>query len=110
MSFVAALLIALAVIGIFLLDRKIEDKQAFYILAASLVLLLVGAWIMFFNLSFEVIQRKAIGIVLTGIGFFLVVKFPSAQEQYHSNSPGFAPTGILIGLICLIAGLYMVLF
>ncbi|MBI5398758.1 hypothetical protein HZB03_04810 [Candidatus Woesearchaeota archaeon] len=104
---VAAILIAVGFLSIYLsIKTKEKDKDLVIVLLVGLIALFAGAWIIFTKLTLMLILKKLAGLCLTGAGFFLIFAFPDIT-QYQLE--GFSLTGIFIGIVLFVVGLYLLL-
>lgn len=103
---VAAILIALGIFILYFLDRKVEDQKMYWALFGGTGLLLAGIYLLFYAIPTEIIKRKVIGLILSVVGFWLTFKFPGATE--YQGEQGY--TGIILGIITLVVGIYLLLF
>lgn len=103
---VAAILIALGIFILYFLDRDIEDKKMYVALFGGGALVLGGIYLLFYTIPADIIKRKVIGLFLSIVGFWMTFKFPGATE--YQGEMGY--TGILLGLVMLIFGIYWLLF
>jgi len=108
---VASFLIAFALLSLFLLtshDRKIGDRQLLIIIITSLIFIWIGLKMI------SAVQTKLIGriggIITLLCGGFLAMKYPTMKIQYYGPNRGLSHTGILIGLILIILGIYWTFF
>ncbi len=104
----AAVLIALGIVAIyFSVEGGIKDRELTVILFLGILAVAGGLWIIIAKLTLMLILKKLAGLILAGIGLFLVIGFPDLM-YYQSFSIG--RSAILIGLVMLIFGLYLLLF
>ncbi|MFH0832916.1 MAG: hypothetical protein V1900_04305 [Candidatus Aenigmatarchaeota archaeon] len=104
----AAILIAFGILTIFFsVEAGVSDPKLMLILFLGVVSILAGSWIVVQKLTIWLILQKLAGLALTGIGLLLVIGFPESRD-YQSKETGI--TGVLIGLIILIFGLYLLMF
>ncbi len=110
MELIPALLIGLGLFIIYILviknDKKFNDLNFPKNVIIGLILFGVGSYILVSSIPSAVLTKKLIGLVLTLLGFFLVVWFPYTSEYNR----GFEVTGIFFGVVILIVGLIMLIF
>ncbi|RLJ05039.1 MAG: hypothetical protein DRP08_00190 [Candidatus Aenigmatarchaeota archaeon] len=111
LELVASFLIAFALLSLFLLtshDRKIGDRQLLIIIITSVIFIWIGIKL------FSFVQAKLVGriggLATLLCGAFLAMKYPTMKIQYYGPNRGLSHTGILIGLILIILGIYWTFF
>ena len=105
--YVAALLVGIGIFLLYFLDRDIDDNKLYIALFTGIATLIGGVYLLFYSVPTEVIRQKVIGFILVLAGFWMVFKFPSAMDY---QPEGMGLTGVLIGLVLLILGLYWFIF
>ena len=106
---VAAILVAFGVLTIFFMsETKMNDTKATAMLIISVVLILIGGWLFISSVGIFFIIQKIIGLILLGVGIFMIVGFPGTMGEYQPK--GMAKTGIFIGIILIIIGAYLLFF
>ena len=103
----AAVLIAFGFIAVFFSVNEAGDEKFLLILLIGILAVFAGGWILISKLTLAVILQKTAGLILAGIGLFMVIGFPDVSEHQRKEM-SFA--GVLIGLIMLIAGAYLLIF
>lgn len=104
----SAILIGVGLFIAFLIEKlKESDKRMYLALFASIILIVAGGWMLYNSVSAELLRRRFWGILITLFGAYMVFGFPSTSEY---QTEGFGYTGILIGLVSLIGGIYLLLF
>jgi hypothetical protein len=104
---IAALLIVFGFFILYRLDRGISDKEVLLIIILGFLSIASGAWIIIRGIGLWTIIKKLIGLCLLGIGGFLTISFPDVTDY---QPEGFGLTGIFIGLVMLVLGIYLILF
>lgn len=97
-------------LGIFLVYRGVNDatgRDFAIMMLLGLAGVIGGLWILISKLTLAVVLVKLAGIIMAAIGGFLVIEFPDV-DQYQRE--GMSVTGIVIGLVLLIFGLYLFVF
>ncbi len=104
----SAILIGVGLFLAFLIEKlKGNDTRMYIALLASIVLIIAGGWLLYSTVSAEILQRRFWGIIITLFGAYMVFGFPSTTEY---QTEGFGYTGVLIGIVSLIGGIYLLLF
>jgi|GEM_PF-1694058 len=104
----SAILIGVGLFIAFLIEKlKESDKKMYLALFASIILIVAGGWMLYNSVSAELLRRRFWGVVITLFGAYMIFGFPSTSE-YQTTEFGY--TGILIGLVSLIGGIYLLLF
>lgn len=104
---IGAVMVAISILAIFLaFNSKEGDRKIFIILAFSILMLVLGGWLIIGSIGFYVLMKKAIGLFLSAAGIFIVLKFPGGycQEGFYQN------IAVLIGFVMIIFGGYLALF
>lgn len=104
----SAILIGVGLFLAFLIEKlKGSDTKMYIALIVSIALIVAGGWLLYTSVSAELLKRRIWGIVITLFGVYMIFGFPSTTD-YQTESFGY--TGVLIGLISLIGGIYLLLF
>ncbi len=104
----AAVMIAFGLLAIyFSLEEGISDSKMLIILFIGAILVIGGGWIIVSTISLVALLSKIAGIIFTFFGFFLIWGFPDITQYQYENM---SKTGIFIGAIFFIIGLYLLLF
>jgi hypothetical protein len=104
----AAVLLAFGMLVVyFSLEEGISDEKLMLILIAGVICIVAGLWILITKITLAVILKKLGGLILTGVGLFLIVGFPDISEY---QSSGMSTTGIFIGLILFFIGIWFLFF
>lgn len=104
----SAILIGVGLFLAFLIEKlKKNDTYMYLALIASIALIVAGSWLLYSTVSAGLIKRRLWGIAITLFGAYMVFGFPGTAEY---QTPEFGYTGILIGLVSLIGGIYLLLF
>lgn len=105
---VAAILIAFGLLTIyFSIEENVGDNKLLLILVIGILSVVAGLWIIVTKITLAVILKKIAGLVLTGFGLFMVISFPDITDYQIQT---FSFSGVLIGLIVLVIGVYLLLF
>ncbi len=103
--------VVLFAIGVFLLilvhKNKYEETKLYFMLFLALSSLFLSSYLMFSDVSLEIIRRKALGFVLGGLGFLLTFIYPTTSDY---QPVGMSYAGVFIGVLLLIGGIVMILF
>ena len=84
-----------------------SDVKLMLIIVLGAVCIGVGGWNLILKVTLGLIIKKIAGLVLAGIGLFLITGFPTTSDyQPHDMSRA----GVLIGLILFILGVWWLLF
>ncbi|MBI2579845.1 MAG: hypothetical protein HYW27_03010 [Candidatus Aenigmarchaeota archaeon] len=103
-----AILIAFGFFAIFMsAEEEFTDPKTLLVLLAGVLAIIGGIWLIISTLTLGVVLRKLAGLLLGGIGLFLVFGFPDISDYQQS---GMSFTGIFIGFILMIVGVYFILF
>lgn len=106
--FFSALLIGGGIFLLLLIEKlKNEDKYMYLALIIGIILVVFGGWMLTKAVSAAVLKRKFWGFLVAAFGSWMVFGFPSTSE-YQTDQFGY--TGILIGLVALIGGIYLLVF
>ncbi len=105
---ISAILLGIGLFLLFLIEKlKGKGNDMYYALFAGIILIVAGGWMLYTTVPAELLKRRFWGILITLFGGWMVFGFPSTTE-YQTESFGY--TGVLIGLVALIGGIYLVLF
>jgi hypothetical protein len=105
---ISAALIAFGVLSIVLsIEQGIKDNQLMAILLIGIGCVIAGSWILIDTLTLAVVLRKIFGIIMSGLGLFLLIGFPDILEYQRAD---LSRAGIFIGLFVLVIGIYFLLF
>ena len=91
----------------FSLDGAKTEKNMFMVTVVGLLAAIAGGWILLTRLTLGLILVKFAGLVLLGIGLFLIFGFPDSKDYQKF---GMSTTGIFIGLILAIIGGWILFF
>lgn len=106
---VAAVLLAFGILAIWLsFESSLDDKNLVLVLLVAIAAIIAGGWIIVTKLTLALVLTKLAGLVLAGIGLFLVIGFPDVNPDYQRV--GMSRAGVFIGLILLIIGAYLLFF
>jgi hypothetical protein len=101
----AAVLIAFGLLAIyFSIESGTRDPRLMLILFLGVACIVAGAWLVIANITLGLILKRLVGLALTGIGVFIVIRFPDVRDYQNFNM---SRAGLFIGLIILILGLYL---
>lgn len=105
----AAVLVAFGVISIlFSLNEDVGDKQLIAVLLIGIAAIVGGAWIILTHITLWILLAKLAGLILAGLGMFLIIGFPDVEPDYQLR--GMSNFGVFIGVILLIVGAYLLFF
>ncbi len=105
---VSAILIGIGLFIAFLIEKlKGNDYRMYGALLISICLIVAGGWLLYTTVPAELLKRRFWGVIITLFGGYMVFGFPTTTE-YQTEAFGY--TGVLIGLVALIGGIYLVLF
>jgi len=103
-----AILIAFGFFAIFIsAGEGFSDPKTLVVILAGVLAIIAGSWLIISTLTLGIVLRKIAGLIIGGIGLFLIFGFPDSSD-YQSGDMAF--TGIFIGLIMAIIGVYFILF
>ena len=112
---IGAILIAFGILSIyFVIEQRaptsilpgILDKHLVIVLLLGILSVFGGGWIYVSKLTVGFLLKKAFAALIAGIGFFLVVGFPDILDY---QKRGMSKTGIFIGIVLAILGVWMLL-
>ncbi len=105
----AAVLIAFGALSIWLsIGGDVNDKNLIVILLVGIAAIIGGGWIILTHVSFWVLLAKLAGLILLGLGLFLIIGFPDVNPDYQLE--GMSAAGVFFGIILLIIGAYLLFF
>lgn len=105
---VGAVLVAFGFFAIFIgAGEGFDDHKLLIVLLLGILAVIAGSWMIISTLTLGVLLRKIAGLVIGGIGLFLIFGFPDSSD-YQTGEMAF--TGIFIGLIMAIIGAYFIIF
>ncbi|KHO48078.1 MAG: hypothetical protein QT00_C0001G0090 [archaeon GW2011_AR5] len=105
----AAVLIAFGIIAIlFSINEDVNDKQLIVVLLVGVAAIIGGGWIILTHVTLWILLAKLAGLILAGIGLFLIIGFPDVEPDYQLR--GMSNAGVFIGIVLLIIGAYLLLF
>lgn len=105
---ISAILIGVGIFLLFLIEKlKGDDTRMYIALFTAIGMIIAGGWLLYTNVPHEILKKRFWGIIITLAGAYLVFEYPQSTDYQPQN---FGYTGILIGLILLIAGIYMLFF
>ncbi|OYT56907.1 MAG: hypothetical protein B6U68_02575 [Candidatus Aenigmarchaeota archaeon ex4484_14] len=119
LEIVAAFLIAFALLALFrAIDRPIGNLQLLIIILTSLACFIASYLLFKINPSKLVggLFGRGLGFILLAFGVFMVLKYPDILKiqdyelDKEGGGRGFTTTGIFIGLMCLVLGIYWLVF
>lgn len=104
----AAVLIAFGVLSIWLsINGDVNDKNLIIILLVGVAAIVGGIWIILTHITLWILLAKLAGLILVGIGVFLIIGFPDVADYQR---PDMSSTGVFIGIVLLIIGAYLLFF
>ncbi len=105
----AAVLIAFGIISIlFSINEDVGDKQLIVVMLIGIAAIVGGGWIILTKITLWILLAKLAGLILAGLGLFLIIGFPDVEPDYQLK--GMSNAGVFIGLILLIIGAYLLFF
>jgi len=105
---VAAILIALGILAVFLsAESGKKDERLLVVMLVGGISIVAGIWLIISTIGIFTIIKKIAGLLLLVFGGFMVLKFPDIDVYQPS---GYAMTGIFIGIVCAIIGIYLLIF
>lgn len=106
--FISAVLIGAGLFLIYIVEKqKKGDTYMYAALFAGALLVIAGGWLLSNAVSAAVIKRKIWGFLIMLFGGFMTFGFPGTTEYQPVE---FGYTGILIGIIALVGGIYLLVF
>ena len=106
---VAAVLLAFGFLTIwFSFESDLNDKNLVLVLLLGIAAILAGGWIIITKITLALLLTKLAGLILAGLGLFLVIGFPDVNKDYQRV--GMSKAGVFIGLVLLIIGAYLLFF
>lgn len=119
-AIMGAILVAFGIFVLFSLGNPqlslkhfVGPKGMYLSLLIGLAAFLGGGWLILKTIPIEVLKMKLVGLVLFGFGFFLLFHFPGITgfSVFMRHQPiSMSRTGMLLGLILFIIGLYLLIF
>ena len=104
----AAVLMAFGLLAVyFSLDGAGSDKNLFATTIGGLLAIIAGGWILITKLTLALILTKVAGLVLLGVGLFMIFGFPDSTD--YQTEP-MTMTGMLVGLVLAIIGGWLLFF
>ncbi len=105
----AAVLIAFGIVSIyFTIESEANDKKMAIVLLIGAAAIIGGAWIILTHISLATLLTKLAGLILAGIGVFLIFGFPDIMGEYQRE--GMSKAGVFFGIILFITGAYLLFF
>jgi hypothetical protein len=105
---VAAILIALGILAVFLsAESGKKDERLLVVMLVGEISIVAGIWLIISTIGIFTIIKKIAGLLLLVFGGFMILKFPDI-DVYQPK--GYTITGIFIGIICAVIGVYLLLF
>lgn len=103
-----SVLLAFGIVAIYFSTENSDgDSNYLVVLLISLAAIIAGGWILITRITIPVLLTKLAGLVLAAIGAFLVFQFPDITDY---QKKGMGITGILLGFVFLILGVYLLIF
>jgi hypothetical protein len=81
------------------------DEAYFLALLIGIACVIAGGWILLSTIPLALILKRIAGLVLAGVGVFIITGFPDVTPDYQPRE--MSKAGLLIGLILFILGLYL---
>jgi len=88
-------------------ESDLADAHFLIVLLIGVAAIVGGGYILVSRIALGMLLTKVAGIILAIVGFFLVINFPDITDY---QKEGMTKTGVFIGLIMLILGVYLALF
>jgi len=105
---IAAILLAFGLLSIyFSIEEGISDNRLILILVVGVLSVVAGLWLVFIKITLAVILTKLAGLLLAGFGLFMILGFPDIPDYQYE---GFAFSGVFIGIVVFVIGIYFLLF
>jgi hypothetical protein len=105
---IGAILLAFGIVAVyFSIESGEKESQFLIILLLGLAALIGGGWILVTKITIPVLLTKVAGLILAALGIFLAFEFPDITEYQRAEM---SKTGILVGLILVIIGVYLLIF
>ncbi|MBS3051341.1 MAG: hypothetical protein J4400_04275 [Candidatus Aenigmarchaeota archaeon] len=105
----AAVLIAFGIIAIlFSINEEVDDKQLVVVLLVGVASIVGGGWVILTHVTLWILLAKLAGLILAGLGVFLIIGFPDVEPDYQLRN--MTNAGVFIGLVLLIIGAYLLFF
>ncbi len=103
-----AVLIAFGILSIlFSIENDFSDTKLIGVFIIGIIAIIAGFWLLALSLTWILIIRKIVALILLGFGFFMVKDFPDITDYQKG---GMSLLGVFIGVILLIIGIYFILF
>jgi hypothetical protein len=105
----AAVMLSFGILAIyFSLEKGASDQDLLIALLLGVAAVVGGGWIILTKLTLAIILTKLAGLIILGLGVFLIFAFPDVSPDYQPW--GMGVTGVLIGIILLIIGGWLLFF
>ena len=105
----AAVLIAFGIVSIyFTIESKANDSKMALVLLIGAACIIGGAWIILTRLTVAIVLTKLAGLILGGVGVFLIFGFPDIMGEYQRES--MSKAGVFFGIIFVVIGAYLLFF
>ncbi len=103
-----AVLLAFGIVAVyFSVEDSGNESKFLMVLLIGIAAIVGGGWILVTKITIPVLLTKIAGLILAAIGIFMVIEFPDISEYQR---PSMSTTGIFLGLIFLILGVYLLIF
>jgi hypothetical protein len=101
-----AVLLAFGLLVIYFSTQGSKTDEIYFLsLLVGIVCVVAGGWIILSTVTLALILKRLAGLILAGIGVFMLTGFPDVSPDYQPVA--MSKAGILIGLILLIIGIYL---
>ncbi len=105
---IAAILIAFGLLSIyFSIEEGISDNRLILVLVIGILSVVAGLWLLFTKITLAVILTKLAGLILAGFGLFMILSFPDIPDYQYE---GLAFSGVFIGIVVFVIGVYFLVF
>ncbi|MBI3190362.1 hypothetical protein HYZ41_01515 [archaeon] len=103
-----AVLLAFGILSVYYtIDGDLKDEKFLIILLIGIAAIVGGGWILITRITLATLLTKIAGLILIVIGIFMAFEFPDVSDYQDADM---SKTGIFIGLIFLIVGIYLLIF
>ncbi len=105
---IAAILIAFGLLSIyFSIEEGMSDNRLILILVVGILSVVAGFWLIITKFTLAVLLKKLAGMILSGFGLFMILGFPDIPDYQYQ---GLAFSGVFIGIVIFVVGVYFLLF
>ncbi len=104
---IGIILLALGIWMTLTWDRSVDNKTLTIVILLGILFIFIGVKILFGSLSFELIERRIVGIIFGFVGVYFIIGFPDVVADYQS--PGMTWFMTFLGIIFVVASAYLIL-